>query len=312
MTPAREAPACLATLASASWATRSSVTSTSGCSSRASPVVSISPVTPVVADQRATSSASASGSLLFSSACGRSAWTERRASARLSLASRLALSIRRSRSASLLVCWAASSWVTMPVRPWARVSWISRAIRCRSSPAPASRAWVSNWACSPVFSAIISSSRWLASASSAIMPLRAWFCSSLLAPSMVKSPMRPMSTQAMVTQMVAVDTVGWWNPPLWSTPKISATAALATQRHAPVRYRNACRKPIQVKKPYHGLRAVSTPMNATRPTMYSLIGQARSVHPGCKVTSQHTQAPAPAAIAAVMPNAPAVGLWDST
>ena len=26
----------------------------------------------------------------------------------------------------------------IPVRPWARVSWISRAIHCRSSPAPAS------------------------------------------------------------------------------------------------------------------------------------------------------------------------------
>ena len=33
-------------------------------------------------------------------------------------------------------CSAASSWVTMPVRPWARVSWISRAIRCRSSRTP--------------------------------------------------------------------------------------------------------------------------------------------------------------------------------
>jgi len=63
-------------------------------------VVSISPATPLVADQRATSSASASGSLLFSSACGRSAWTERRASARLSRASRLALLIRRSRSSA--------------------------------------------------------------------------------------------------------------------------------------------------------------------------------------------------------------------
>ena len=31
----------------------------------------------------------------------------------------------------------------IPVRPWAIVSWISRAIRCRSSRTPASRAWVS-------------------------------------------------------------------------------------------------------------------------------------------------------------------------
>ena len=36
--------------------------------------------------------------------------------------------------------------------------------------------------CSPVFSAIISSSRRLAPASSAIIRLRAWFCSSAFAP----------------------------------------------------------------------------------------------------------------------------------
>ena len=76
----------------------------------------------------------------------------------------------------------------IPVRPCARVSWISRAIRCRSSPAPASLAWMSNWACSPVFSAIISSSRWFASASSAIIPLRAWFCSSDFTPSSGEGP----------------------------------------------------------------------------------------------------------------------------
>ena len=70
----------------------------------------------------------------------------------------------------------------IPASPWASVSWISRAIRCRSSSTPASRAWVSNWACSPVFSAIISSSRRLASASSTIILLRAWFCSSAFAP----------------------------------------------------------------------------------------------------------------------------------
>ena len=235
MTPAREAPACLATLASASCATRSSVTSTSGCSARASPVVSTSPGTPLVADQRATSPASASGSLLSSSACGRSAWTERRASARLSRASRLALPIRRSRSASLPVCWAASSWVMIPVRPWARVSWISRAIRCRSSPAPASLAWVSNWACSPVFSAIISSSRWFASASSTIICLRAWFCSSDLTPSRVKAPTSTTSTPARSTQMATVEGVGRWNPPAWAMAKKNATAAHATHRQAPVR-----------------------------------------------------------------------------
>ena len=32
------------------------------------------------------------------------------------------------------------------------MSWISRAIRCRSSSTPASRAWASSWACRPAFS----------------------------------------------------------------------------------------------------------------------------------------------------------------
>ena len=115
------------------------------------------------------------------------------------------------------------------------VSWISRAIRCRSSPAPASLAWVSSWACSPVFSAIISSSRWLASASSAIMCLRASFCSPIFTPSIVKTPMRTTSTPASSTQMTTSDTVGRWNPPAWAIAMKKATTAQPTHRHAPVR-----------------------------------------------------------------------------
>ena len=57
----------------------------------------------------------------------------------------------------------------MPVSPWARVSWISPARRWRSSTMPASRAWISNWACRSAFSAIDASSRRFASASSLII-----------------------------------------------------------------------------------------------------------------------------------------------
>ena len=153
----------------------------------------------------------------------------------------------------------------IPVSPWASVSWISRAIRCRSSPAPASRAWVSSWACSPVFSAIISSSRWLASASSTIICLRARFCSSVLAPISTNAPMSPRSTQVSRIQIATAVTVGLWNPPLCAMAKKTATAALTTHRHAPLRRTKACRKPIQVKKAYQGLRKVSTAMNAISP-----------------------------------------------
>ena len=145
------------------------------------------------------------------------------------------------------------------------MSWISRAIRCRSSPAPASLAWVSNWACSPVFSAMISSSRWFASASSAIMPFRAWFCSSVFSPSRTKTPTSTRSTHARSTQIATVETVGRWNPPDWAMPKKIATAAQPTHRHAPVKNRNAWMKPSQVKNANQGLRTVSTAMNATRP-----------------------------------------------
>ena len=145
------------------------------------------------------------------------------------------------------------------------VSWISRAIRCRSSPAPASLAWVSNWACSPVFSAIISSSRWFASASSAIICLRASFCSPTFTPSMVKTPIRTTSTPPSSTQMTTSETVGRWNPPAWAIAMKKAVTAQPAHRHAPARYCPACRKPIQVKNANHGLRKVSTAMNTSSP-----------------------------------------------
>ena len=60
----------------------------------------------------------------------------------------------------------------IPVSPWARVSWISRAIRCRSSWTPASRAWVSSCCCRPAFSDSVASSLWLAVLSSSSACLR--------------------------------------------------------------------------------------------------------------------------------------------
>ena len=65
-------------------------------------------------------------------------------------------------------CLAACTWVMIPVRPWARVSWISRAMRWRSSSVPASRAWASSRAWSSAFSAIAASSLALASVSTMI------------------------------------------------------------------------------------------------------------------------------------------------
>ena len=44
-----------------------------------------------------------------------------------------------------------------------------------------------------------------------------------------------------------------------------ATAAQPIHRHAPLRYRKACRKPNQVKNANHGLRMVSTAMNTISP-----------------------------------------------
>ena len=45
----------------------------------------------------------------------------------------------------------------------------------------------------------------------------------------------------------------------------TATTAQPIHRHTPARYRQACRKPIQVKNANHGLRMVSTAMNTSSP-----------------------------------------------
>ncbi len=63
----------------------------------------------------------------------------------------------------------------IPVSPWAIVSWISRAIRCRSSRTPASRAWVSSCAWRPAFSSSAASSR-------ASATRRSSFCSVTFSP----------------------------------------------------------------------------------------------------------------------------------
>ena len=60
----------------------------------------------------------------------------------------------RDRRGRLAACSAACSWVTIPVSPCASVSWISRAIRCRSSSTPASRAWAISCRCRSSFSAM--------------------------------------------------------------------------------------------------------------------------------------------------------------
>ena len=187
VSPTLAAWACLATLASPSWAVRSSATSTSGGSGRTVPVVVTWTGTPCRVDQRPATLVSASLSRAVSSGSGRSASTERRASVRLSRASRVAAAkCLRHPAGSSAACSAACSWVTIPVRPWARVSWISRAIRCRSSRIPASLAWVSNCWCRPAFSASVASSLLLASLTSARASSRRSFCWSLYRSSQVR------------------------------------------------------------------------------------------------------------------------------
>jgi hypothetical protein len=136
--PAR---ACLLTLASASWVTRSSVTSASGLSDRGVPVTVVVAVTPVSSASRSVSRPSASPSEAAPSCSVRRSQTSRRTSARLSLAVRLASS--RCRLAASAPCGsspsAACSCSTMLTKPWARVSWMSRASRWRSASRPDSR-----------------------------------------------------------------------------------------------------------------------------------------------------------------------------
>ena len=171
--------ACRPTFVSASWATRNSAASMSTGARVAVPAVSSSAGIPDCCDQPQVSSPSASASVAFSSCSGRSARTERRASVRLDRASDRAWARCRDHSAGRCrACSAASSWATIAVSPWASVSWISPASRRRSWTIPAARACSTSRACSAAFSAIDSSSRRFASASSPIIRPRSTFCSS--------------------------------------------------------------------------------------------------------------------------------------
>ena len=153
----------------------------------------------------------------------------------------------------------------IPVRPWARVSWISRAMRWRSSSTPASRAWVSSWACSPSFSAIAASSLWLASASSAIIRLRCWFWSDTVS-------LRPANTAVVATMTTTRTTKA--RPPARSDggrpPKIAVTCRTAAavtpaSRHLPARTSHACRYPVTANSPNHGFLMTRTAIKASRP-----------------------------------------------
>ncbi len=144
------------------------------------------------------------------------------------------------------------------------------------------------------------------------MPLRARLCSSVFWPSLMNTPMSPTSTQASSTQIATSETVGRWNPPDWAMAKKTATTAETAHRQAPFRNPYACRKPIQVKNAYQGLRRVSSAMNTTSTTRKDRISRWLSIQPGCRMIDQVYQAPAATAMPAVMPNAPAVGCCEST
>src|SRR4029079_5520578 len=113
VTPTLVAFAWRATFCSASWAVRRSADSISGWRTTASPVAVTSTGTSLIADQLRATDASASRRLDDSSASGRAASSERRASTRLLRARRAAFSMWRwccsGRSAA--AC-AASRWVT--------------------------------------------------------------------------------------------------------------------------------------------------------------------------------------------------------
>ena len=136
--PAR---ACRHTLASASWVTRSSVTSASGLSGRGVPVTVVVALTPLSSASRSASRPSASPREAARSCSGRRSQTSRLTSARFSLAVRLASSrCRRAASAAAGSSpSAACSCSTMLTKPCARVSWMSRARRWRSASRPDSR-----------------------------------------------------------------------------------------------------------------------------------------------------------------------------
>ena len=102
---ARVAPACLATLASASCAIRSSATSISGWSGTTSPVDETSTGTPYCAVHSSATRRERLEQASPSSCGGRDASTARRASARLSRARRAAASMWRCRSSGRSLAW---------------------------------------------------------------------------------------------------------------------------------------------------------------------------------------------------------------
>ena len=193
-----------ATLASASCAARSSVTSTSGFTVRGVPVVANAAGTPLRSDQPPATLASASGSRAPSSSPGPIARTDRRASVRPSRARVIAASrCPLSSAPRARACAAASSWATIPVRSWAIVSWISRASRWRSCSTPASRSISSRWR--PRSSEISAAAN--------------------IAPAMN----RLMKTTASTTGQVAHSCSG--QPPTWQMPDRIAVIASGGARH---------------------------------------------------------------------------------
>ncbi len=232
MTPTLVAPACLATLANASCAVRSSANSASGVIGRAVPVVVTRTVIPCSFDHLSATSASASLRRPPSSGSGRSASTERRASARLSLASLLTASKGRTHGGGTsCICSAACSCAMIPVSPWARVSWISRAIRWRSSRTPASRAWASSWACRPVFSASVASSSRFVRLSSARVCSRCSFSRSARRSTQAVPPMRTTLAATMDRYSIRPEAVVLGTSDACAVPATTATAATPDSRH---------------------------------------------------------------------------------
>ena len=156
---------------------------------------------------------------------------------------------------------AASSWVTMPVRPWASVSWISRASRCRSSSTPASRAWASSWACRPAFSRQRRLEPPLASASS-VGPLRR-------SSSRARSARRPRTT--LTTHDHDEDDPGRASrparPPTCETAVTTAVARTPAQRHGARQQRRGEQVADQGEEAETRVeRTTSAAISASRPT----------------------------------------------
>ena len=299
----------MATLASASWATRSRVTSTSGCMAAASPVVVTSAGTPLVADQRATSLASASGSLASPAPAaaapapsggprpgcpGPAAWRCRSAASRSVVAPGLLGRLELGDDAGQAL---GQRVVDLP-RP-------SAAARPRRPPPGPGSAAGPAGRCSPRSSPPAAGWPGPARRSSASGPGSAPRSSRRAG----RTPRSATtSTQASTTQMATGDTVGRWNPPPWPMPKKTATTAQAAHRHAPGRYRNACRKPSQVKKREPGTADGEHGDERDQPGDVEPHQPRRSAQPGCRTVNQVIQAPAATATPTVMPNAPASGL----